>query len=172
MPYSPRYIMQQIARGRPVPSGSPDQDLVQALSRFCAMDIDRAFSAGANQWLTVQGKNAFHFLIDQSIRSKGVGSANPRQIIECVRALARANVSLRERDPASGETAASRLSLLSGPAIFAEILHILGPRMEWGAPSGRQDIGTVRDAWLSRVPEDLHSYIPQSTRASQRPRVR
>lgn len=172
MPYSPHYIINQLVKGRPFPSGSPEQDLERALSRYCAVDIDRAFSAGANPSASMQGKIAFHFLIDQATHPKSVRPPNPRQILACVRALVRANVSLRQTDPTSGETVASRLSLLANGATFAEMLHILGRRMEWSAPSGRQDLGTVHDAWLTRVPEDLRQYIPQTTQTVQRPRVR
>ena len=48
MPYSTRYIISQLARGRPVPQGRPEDELFRALETLSNQDVARAIHMGAS----------------------------------------------------------------------------------------------------------------------------
>ncbi len=48
MPYSTKYLMQQAARGRPIPQGRPEDHLFRALEQASPMEVEQAIHMGAN----------------------------------------------------------------------------------------------------------------------------
>lgn len=170
MPYNTRYLMQQMARGRPAPTGSPEQDLLSAIERLSFMDIDKAFQVGASPGARLKGRNAFHALLDTClIPQTNAIRAHPLRILECVRALVRAQVRLDEVDPKLNESAAARLAWIATAPMGGELIRLLGPRMMWNAPIGPRG-PTVIEAWRERAAPEIQALLPQPN--SPRPRVR
>jgi hypothetical protein len=169
MPYSNRYLMQQMARGKPVPSGSPEEDLSHAIERLSPMDIDRAFQVGATPSVRLRGRNAFHFMLDGCLHPQSHAiKGDVRRVLECVRALVRAQVRLDEIDPATGETAAARLAWIATPAVGAELVRLISPRVSsWNAPSSSGG-PSLLDVWRQRASSEVQAFLPQPSR----PRVR
>lgn len=151
MPYSPRYLMQQAARGKPC-VGSPEQDLRLAIESLDAMEMDRAFFNGASRASTEWTRCFF-----RRIESR----ADP------FRAQAAFGVLIRHRAihwdmvvaPQTRECAASRLSVLASGPLAPRLLAMVRPIIRWNAPSGLPN-KTVAQVWAERVPEHAVGLIP------------
>lgn len=72
MPYSTRYIMSQLARGRPMPKGRPEDDLFRALESLSSSEVSRAIHMGASpSSLNGQGHTTFEVLAGVARRRSG-----------------------------------------------------------------------------------------------------
>lgn len=161
MPYSNRYIMDQLARGRPVPKGDPQHDLHLALSRFDAMGITQAVHAGARvDQPDARGRQAAHVLMDASFSPGLQLLADPRRILACVRALLRENANFQTLHPATGVSPVGVLASLATTSVGPELRILLRQRVRWeqpisrGGPSAQQawdDAATISSSPRPRV---------------------
>lgn len=166
MPYSPNYLIRQMAQGK-MPTGTPEEDLAQAIARLSSMEIDTAFQVGASPLTRIRGKGPFHALLDRAFGPDGLRE-DPRRVLECVRALSRHGVRLDEVDPQTRETAAARLGHLANDQVGPELIRILSRRMVWDAPAGPHASKTVRETWEERASPLAAENIPKPARPRMR----
>lgn len=129
MPYTPRHLINTLARGKSLPQGEPEELLFQALESFQSMDVDRACSIGANaRRMDRQGRTAFHVLLDAWERRPG----HPERLLSCALALHRMGVDFRAQHPQSKLSVAERsLILLQHPATARRWFHAVEHRLDW-----------------------------------------
>lgn len=155
MPYSPRYLMEQAARGRPHPQGRPEDHLFQALRQASPMDLERAIHMGAQPMgaRDGQGKSAVEVLLSADNRRR----ARPEQVLACARTLLRYNALAqtgRRFNPL-----ALAAAWADCPAIAARWWQLWAPTScrglanQWHTPDA--DGQTPVDLWKARATPEL-----------------
>ena len=170
MPYTPRHLINTLARGKSLPQGEPEELLFQALESFQSMDVDRACSIGANvRRMDRQGRTAFHVLLDAWGRRPG----HPERLLSCALALHRMGVDFRAQHPQSKLSVAERsLILLQHPTTARRWFHAVERRLDWNSVTS-----TGQPLWKAaadRADEPIRALLEQRfsvpTPVSRRPR--
>lgn len=161
MPYSSRFIMEQLARGRPMPKGDPQDDLRLAISRMDAMGIDQAVHKGArvNQ-PDGRGRQGAHLLIDAAFPGNRL-TADPRRALACARALLRHGANFEAPHPESRVSPVGALAALAATPVGQELRALLHQRVRWNSPISPGGT-SAQQAWDAAQPVATHA----------RPRVR
>lgn len=159
MGYSQKYIMQQLARGRPVPTGSPDPELFQAIRSLASRDIDDAVcQKGASpSAIDAQGRTAFHALLDRAQDGAGNLAADPQRVYFCIQALVRVRADLQRPCPRTGLSALARASFLAATPQGAQLFSLLGPLGNWDRPE--RNGKTPRQMWTEHAAPDLQARL-------------
>lgn len=172
MPYKPSYLMQQMARGRPMPIGSPERDLDAAIDRLSPMDMEAAIHHGAHP-----SGQALHRLFDRCLGPHQQLSIPMDRLMSCCRALGRANVAWSTPDPRTGFTAARRAAeLATHPQALAWYLFLRGQTCQrWDQPEG-PDRHSLIEVWHAKASETLRAHLPpvpaRDSSGPSRPRPR
>lgn len=172
MPYSPSYLMQQMARGRPLPSGSPDPELHHAVARLSPLDIEAALHKGARaDALDPQGRAALHALLDQAGVEQGTLRVPMERLIACCRALLRQGASVMTTHPRTRETVLGRAAHLAAHPQALQWYRFWHDQRkgDWQAPQGPQR-QSAWQAWAERASDDVRAALPPVALETKRPR--
>ena len=147
MPYSTRYIMDQMARGRPTPVGSPEPILHRAIGMLSPPDIESAVRMGARMDSPDnRGRSSFHILVDAALKKDNTPADHPQRILACVQALVRNRANPLLVDRTTKLTALARLAPLAQTSIGPQLLQLLRPLGRWTTPEGPERL-SVADRW-------------------------
>lgn len=80
MRYSPQYLMNQMARGRPLPTGRPEDHLHRAIQRLNHHDVERALRMGARPSAATLG-----ILLDSVERTGPLGAGKATWCLKSLR---------------------------------------------------------------------------------------
>lgn len=161
MPYHPRYVMNQLARGRPMPTGSPDPDLARALEQLSVLAIEQAIGQGARpDSCDPRGRSALHVLFDHAFAGDRL-TVHPQRLMACCRVVLRAGADPMRAHPATGQSALYRTAALAGHPMGRAWWHFLQEqrRGDWRAPGGR-GLPSALAAWHAKAPIDLREHLP------------
>jgi hypothetical protein len=162
MTYHPHYLMQQMARGRPLPAGSPDPDLFRALEQLSALDMDRFIRQGGRpDACDPRGRTALHVLLDRAITPKGELTVSMERLISCFRVIVRQGCDTSRRHPVSGQTLLYRSAVLAGHPQATAWWHFLHglQRGRWQEKGGR-DLPSALEAWHAKASDEVRLYLP------------
>lgn len=159
MPYSTRYVIDQLARGKRVPPGGPEPELFRAIQALSPMDIEQALSRGASAAARDgRGLPAIHQLLDHP-RLKLI---HPEKATACARALLRHGRVGLERHPRT------QLTALAAASVMADSPGALGWYRLWERAGDWRQTGpdgkSAMDHWRERASEDLLSRLPAPAR--------
>lgn len=152
MPFSTRYVIQQLARGRPVPGGSPEYLLHQALGRMSSMEMEDAIGKGARCDVPdSRGRSSGHILLDHAFLPSGELSVDPRRLVACLRVLARHSAHWEARHPVTRTSVVERLIPLASHPVGPEIRALLARQLRWSTRvAGTEQ--TLAQAWDEASP--------------------
>lgn len=172
MPFSPRYIVDQMSRRGRMPQGEPEPELHQAIANLNAVAIDQAVSKGARMDVPdYRGRTSFHALADQAIHPDGQKAnltVHPERILACVRALLKNRANPLAVDPRTGLSALSRLAPLVATSIGPALVSLMRPLGNWNAPTGPGGT-SVREHWAQYAEGTLKERLLPT--ATQRPPI-
>ena len=174
MPCSNRHIMNELARGRPMPHGQPEPHLYRALERMDSMGISQAVHMGARVDVPDgRSRSSAHILLDAAMTPQGEFRQDPRRLLACIRELVRNNANFNLPHPATRMTAVGRMAPLVGTVIGAELAALLRPRIQWSARIS-PDGPTAKQAWDDAMPPKQAPAVDDAAppAAPSRPRVR
>ena len=176
MPYSPRYLMEQAARGKPRPTGRPEDHLFNALRTANPMDLERAIHMGASPMgaRNGRGQSPIQALLSTENRQR----ANPERVLACVRHLLRYNALA-----GSGPSVLSQAAAWAdSPAIATAWFHLWGPAScralapYWQQPDEQGQ--TPLDHWKAKATAPLLEALdkafppPEASASPRRPGLR
>lgn len=159
MPYSVRYLMECAARGKPAPTGSPEQDLAHAVRTLSPMNVDTAFQRGARADATPSGD--LNALLDVVLTPTGGWNADPRRALALLQALIRHGSSPDRVDPRTGATALERASAWAATPVGPQAKALLRGRGRWDQPNARTG-RTAQQAWAEREAQAPSSEPPSA----------
>jgi hypothetical protein len=170
VPYSPSYVMRQLARGRPLPTGSPQPALHRAVSQLSPLSIDEALRQGAHpDSPDAQGRTALHALFDHA----GLGHPALRppmdRLIACSRSLLRAGASVHALHPIIRETVLGRTAVLAAhpqALVWWHFWRSMHPGAEraWHTPQGIDRLSPL-EAWRAHASPEVALFLPSETAA-------
>lgn len=162
MPYTPSHIAHELARGRPMPTGSPDPKLVRALEQGSPMDMETAIHQGANPGLMDgRGRTAFHILFDRAILPHGRLSMPMERLMACCRVLLRAPADVMRLHPSTGESVLQRTAELAAhPQALTWHAFWQGARRgSWTVPE-RPGQPSALAAWHAKASPSVKARLP------------
>jgi hypothetical protein len=162
MPYRTSYIIKQMARGRPMPTGSPEPELHRAIEQISPRGIDDAIQHGAQvNSRDGRGRTCLHALFDQAIGPKGQLRISMDRFIFCCRSLMRENADVSARHPATGQSVLYRTSELADHPQAAAWLYFWRQirRGNWAAPDGRGQLSPLA-AWHEKANDAVRERLP------------
>lgn len=167
MPYNPAYLMQQMARGRPLPTGSPEHELTSAIDRLSPMDIDAAIQHGARP-----PRDVFHRLFDRCLSPSHSLTIPMDRLMACCRALSRAGAAWDSLDARTGVTALRRAAdLADHPQALSWYLFLRGQRRyRWDQPESR-DRQTLLEVWHAKASASMRAHLPPLPAAPEEPKA-
>jgi len=134
MPWSARYLMNLQARGRPLPTGRPEDLLERAIEQLSLPDVEQAIHAGANP--DGMGANALHLALDVAER-RGEPLREGSRLASLVITLLRCRTRLDQVDRRTQLTVPERLlAMPSTSAVGWAMAHL--PQHVLSAPPGRR----------------------------------
>lgn len=156
MPYTPRYLMEQAARGRPHPSGRPEDHLFQALRQASPMDLERAIHMGAQPMgaRDARGQTPVEVLLSEENRHR----ARPEQVLACARHLLRHNA-LANAGRQFPSVLVKAAAWADSPAIAASWFMLWAPQScralgdQWHRPDDQGK--TALDHWKDKATPEL-----------------
>lgn len=156
MPYRPSHLMKTLARGLPLPSGSPERALAEAIAHVSPLDIERAVHQGARPTPI-----ALHQVFDRCLDSTGHLTVPMPRLIGCCRALDPRPADWKETDPRTGWTALRRAAALAAhpqALLWYQFLSRRGPR-HWDLPEGPDRLSPL-DLWHAKADEATRAHLP------------
>ena len=158
MPYSPTYIISQLARGKPYPKGSPNKDLLEAVSRLSPMDISQALSRGATaETRDHNGVSVLNLLLTHP----RIFQVSPEIIMGCARELLRAGAQPSTINPLTRQTALAAASILASSPIASSWYDLWRTRGDW---LSRRDGKSALETWRNKASKDLLERMPKGQR--------
>lgn len=167
MGWSQRYIMQQMARGRPLPTGQPEALLWQAAARMSLQDVEDAVSKGAHLAARdPQGRTLGHAWMDQA-EQRRLAIAAPRVWHALVRICQQDPGQALARHPRTHETLGQRIARQAGREQIAWLLRHPATWREPGAAAGMGQLELlVRHADTALVEQALPATLAAWTARS------
>lgn len=176
MPYSTRYILNQLARGRPMPTGSPEHDLFHALERLSHMDVARALRSGASaSAYNARGQSAPEALVSAASRESGAWGL-PRAVL-CLEELLRAGRPVLPHGPRGVDVLVDAAHVMERARDeqvrwFRAWERLARDRRWWNTPGSRGV--TAMQAWRENAQPGLAGILdrtPLATRPTKSPRM-
>lgn len=135
MPYSTRYVMNELARGRGVPRGDPNRDLFHALAILCPRSVDDALHKGARADARgPDGRSTLHALLDVITAPRGYDA---HRALACARNLFRSGaLDVMSVCPRTRVTALERASVMASHPLGAAWYDLWSRRGDWKRPQG------------------------------------
>lgn len=162
MSYRTSYIIQEMARGRPAPTGSPDPKLQRAVANLSPPDIEAAIHQGARVSMRdAQGRTTLHALFDQAITTNGELKTTMERFIACCRTLMRENADVTAIHPVTGQSVLYRTAALAAHPQAGSWFYFWQQmrRGDMRAPGGRGLPSTLA-AWHEKTGAETRPYLP------------
>lgn len=161
MSYSTRYILNQLARGKSIPRGSPDPELIEAASKLSPMDIEQALHKGARaDARDGRGATALHVLLEQAQLPR---NKNNPAVLACARALIRGNANVQERHPQTGMSALAVAGEMGDSSFAAPWYQLFRTRGDWRRPDGSGK--SALEHWQDRAGPALLALLAPAARS-------